>query len=257
MENRINKSAVRENFSANARSYDNNNDIQNDTARMLIRLLPSKNIDTILEIGCGSGNYTRLLREAFDASRIQAVDISAEMVRVAREKMADGNTFFLTADAETAEFTGKFDLITSNAVLHWLSDLDGAIGKLRGALNSGGSLAFSIFGPDTFAELKTSLADAAGKAVPMTSDLFHNKDKVEAILKKHFKDVRITEGRLNDTHSSLRSLLEKIKYSGTRGNGAGLNKIWSPSFLRNIEEAYLKRFGAVKATYQIFFCEAA
>ena len=84
--------------------------------------MPEKEIKAILEVGCGSGNYTYLLRKVFNDSRIWAMDISDNMVRIARQKLPDNKTEFVTADAETAELEGSFDLITSNAALHWIID---------------------------------------------------------------------------------------------------------------------------------------
>ncbi|MDD5427916.1 MAG: malonyl-ACP O-methyltransferase BioC [Candidatus Omnitrophica bacterium] len=257
MENMIDKAVICKNFSDSARSYDDNNGIQNEAGRMLVKRLPTGNIDTILEIGCGTGNYTRLLREAFKESKIKAIDISDEMIRVAKQKSAGKNTDFIAADIETAVFDEKFDLITSNAAFHWLPGFEKTIGKLQEMLTDGGTMAFSAFGPMTFFELKKSLNSVADKDVPMTSDLFHSKEKTELILKKYFKTVRITERLAGETYNSLSELLKKIKNSGTRGRGAGFNKMWSPDLLAKIENRYRERFGAIEATYQIFFCEAS
>ena len=256
MENSISKTTICNNFSRNAHSYDDNNDVQNEAARMLIKRLPVRKPGTILEIGCGTGNYTQLLRDAFRKSRIEAIDISDAMIKLAEKKLSDGNTVFWTADAETAEFNRKFDLVTSNAVFHWLGDLESMSGKLKDLIKEDGAVTFSIFGPKTFLELKKSIMAVAGKDVPMTADNFYDKEKIGLIFRKHFKDVRVTERIMTETYPSLTDLLRKVKYSGTRGRGAGLGKLWSPGFIKKIENKYMECFGTVEATYQIFFCEA-
>ncbi len=256
MENRVDKNIISENFSKYARLYDDNNSVQDEAAGMLAKRLPSGDIADILEIGCGTGGYTRFLREKFGNSRIKAVDISGEMVRIAKEKLADDRMDFIIGDAEEIEFKEKFDFVTSNAAFHWFDNLEKMIEKSRGLLVNGGTLAFSIFGPKTFPELKKSIALTIGEDITLTSDLFHNKETIGIILRKHLKDVLITERFIGRTHTSLTELLKRIKYSGTRGLGAGMGRIWSPGLLGKVEKNYLEQFGAIEATYQVFFCEA-
>src|SRR5580698_2930481 len=48
---------------------------------------------TVLEIGCGSGRITRALAEVF--GQVYAVDISGEMIRLARESLHDRPNVFV------------------------------------------------------------------------------------------------------------------------------------------------------------------
>jgi malonyl-CoA O-methyltransferase len=253
----MNKNALVKNFSKNAKTYDAYTGIQNRAAVILADILPAANADNILEIGCGTGNYTALLRKRFGSSHIKAIDISEAMVAVAKEKKCPGKTDFMVQDAETMSFDRPYDLITSNAVFHWFGDLENIIKKSALALSDNGILVFSSFGPGTFTELRTSLRAATGENSGIASDSFPVKQRIEETLKKYFGKVRIDEKFIKETYPSVEALLKKIKYSGTAGVVSGLRRVWSPGLLERIEKEYFKRFGSVEATYQIFFCKAA
>ena len=50
-------------------------------------------------------------------------------------------------------------------------------------------------------------------------------------------------------------LLEKIKYSGIRGNGLVKKIYFSRGLLDKLEKAYRDKFQEIRATYQIFLCQ--
>ena len=252
----MDKETIVKNFSKCASSYDQYTYVQNEAAGMLAKLLPKNGIKDILEIGCGTGNYTALLRKMFKDVRIKAVDISEPMVRLARQKVNDERVNFEVGDAEEIELGGKYDLVTSNATFHWLSDLEGIIKKAERSLSENGILIFSAFGPNTFLELKNSLSAVVAENVLIATDFFPKKSEISELLQKYFRKVKTTERLIRESYPSLHELLKKIKYSGARGSGAGIRNIWSPDLLAKIERQYLKRFGSLEATYQVFFCEA-
>lgn len=255
MEMKLDKRTVVNNFSRYASSYDQHSDVQNETARMLARILPKEGVTKILEIGCGTGNYTLVLKGIFKDANIKAIDISESMVKAARQKLGQGRVVCEVGDAEEAELGGQYDLITSNATFHWLGNLDGVIKKAKVSLEDDGALIFSAFGPKTFLELGASLHFAIGRTIAFTPDSFPGKPGIESVLSKYFKRVKITERLIRESYPCLRDLLNKIKYSGTRGAGANIGRAWSPGLLKKIEDVYLERFGSIEATYQVFFCE--
>ncbi|MFF8769506.1 methyltransferase domain-containing protein [Kitasatospora sp. NPDC015120] len=91
--------------------------------------VPHEPAPTVLDIGCGPGNSTAVLRERWPAARITGIDNSAEMLAVAR---ADGEP---TADYLLADAAGYDparaapDVIVSNAALQWIGF--GAGGRAR------------------------------------------------------------------------------------------------------------------------------
>lgn len=92
-----------------------------------------------LEIGCGSGAFSRLL--ARRSERVLALDLSPQMIRLA-EQESEGvtNIDYQVGDAMTWEFSmDRFDCIASIATLHHLP-MRSMLLKIKGALRAGGSL---------------------------------------------------------------------------------------------------------------------
>lgn len=256
MECKIDKDTVARNFSRYAHLYDKYADIQRLAAEELIRELPCNGIKNILEIGCGTGNYTRLLRERFKGSSIKALDISRKMIEAAKEKFPEGKIDFIVVDAEEVELRDKFDLITSNAAFQWFNNLEGAFARYKKALKKKGAIAFTSFGPLTFLELNQSLREALDKNLSISSTNFLEKGELGTILKRHFKEVWMKESIVKQRYSFFGELLKKIKYTGARGRGAQGHFLWKEGLLKKIEEVYNTRFGRIEATYQIFFFRA-
>jgi trans-aconitate 2-methyltransferase len=99
---------------------------------------PSK----IVDLGCGPGNSTQLLRESFPEAQILGVDASPAMVEKA---VASGvKARFLQADVTTWEVPADVDLLFSNALFHWVNDHEIHIARLFGSLKPGAVLAIQM-----------------------------------------------------------------------------------------------------------------
>lgn len=112
----------------------------------------------IVDLGCGAGNVTVLLRERWPTAALTGVDGSAAMLARARDAAPD----IEWAEADMAEWTPAAppDLIYSNAALHWLGDHEALFPRLVDMLAPGGVLAVQM--PRNFgAPSHTSMADAA------------------------------------------------------------------------------------------------
>jgi len=252
----MDKAILIKNFSRFARLYDQYANVQKLSALRLLEGIKERSFSSILEIGCGSGNYTFLLREKFAGAKISAVDISREMVKIAGEKLKNRGVEFMVQDAENFNLRASFDLITSNACFQWFDDLEKALIRYKKWLNQDGIISFSIFGPETFCELNSALKDVVSNAM-IPADGFMPAERIERTLTENFKAVKIEEIRREETFSHLKSLLDKIRYSGIRGRGVQEKVFFGRDFLNKLERAYLERFKKIIATYQIFVCWGA
>ncbi|MDD5464829.1 MAG: malonyl-ACP O-methyltransferase BioC [Candidatus Omnitrophica bacterium] len=249
----MDKSSIADNFSRYAHLYDRYAAVQNQAAFELASSLKNNNFSKILELGCGTGNYTLILRQKFKDARIRALDISEEMISVAQNKLKNEDIEFMVADAERPIPDKDFDLITSNACFQWLNDLGKALRGYAKSLRRGGLACFSIFGPRTFCELDAALKSVLQESRP-DSAYFCNRAGLKETLKDNFKSVKINEVCYKESFGSLKGLLEKIKYSGIRGNGLNRKVYFSRGLLARLEKAYLDKFQGIGATYQVFFC---
>lgn len=104
----------------------------------LLKQLPPHCADA-LDIGCGTGAFSRLLARRSD--RVQALDLSPQMIWVAKERSEQySNIHFQVADAMTWEFpTEQFDCVASIATLHHLP-IEKMLPKMKEALKINGTL---------------------------------------------------------------------------------------------------------------------
>jgi len=112
---------------------------QNDHyLNFLLRHLPL-NCDRVLEIGCGTGTFARVL--AARAQHVLAIDLSPEMIRLARERSTGiSNLEFHLGDIlDMALAAESFDCIASIATLHHLPYREMLL-KMKPALKPGGVL---------------------------------------------------------------------------------------------------------------------
>ena len=95
---------------------------------------------TIVDIGCGPGNSTKVLRDIFPNAEILGIDSSPNMIEKAKTEYPDIS--FRLCDALALE--GTYDLLFSNACLQWIPDHVTLIPSLMEKLNDGGILAVQI-----------------------------------------------------------------------------------------------------------------
>jgi trans-aconitate methyltransferase len=98
----------------------------------LLDLLQPQPGEMVLDLGCGDGALTEKLVKA--GCEVVAVDVSADMVRAARERGL--NAWIM--DARELTFSGEFDAVFSNAVLHWVKEPHLAVSGIARALKPGG-----------------------------------------------------------------------------------------------------------------------
>ncbi len=101
---------------------------------------------TVLEIGCGTGTLALELAPA--AGHIHAMDVSAEMIRIANEKKAKQGVHNVTFHRGTLEAgapigPGQADAVWAYSVLHLVDDRRRALEALFALLTPGGTLVSS------------------------------------------------------------------------------------------------------------------
>lgn len=113
----------------------------------LVSRVPLAAPATVVDLGCGPGNSTAVLRSRFPHADILGLDSSAAMIEAARTSLSDPRTRFeqgdLTAWAQDAA-TAPADLVFANAVLQWLPDHRAFLPRLLEA--TGHVLAFQVPG---------------------------------------------------------------------------------------------------------------
>jgi len=110
-------------------------------------LLPPLAGATILELGCGMGQFARSCCEQ-GAAHITAVDVSERMLEVARRENAHSRIEYLRCAIETLELpTAHFDCVVSSLAFHYIQDYAALVRAIHLWLRPGGALVFSVEHP--------------------------------------------------------------------------------------------------------------
>ena len=93
------------------------------TERILLELLEALTLsgtERVLDVGCGTGEFERLVIERFPQLTLVGVDVTPAMVELARQKLAGSpHVTFQVAQAESLPFRGEsFDVVVSANTLH-------------------------------------------------------------------------------------------------------------------------------------------
>lgn len=84
----------------------------------LLQRVEVPNPAKVLDLGCGPGNSTEVLRRRWPEARIFGLDSSPEMIAAARNSYPEGD--WTVGDAATWKALEAFDVVFANAMLHWL-----------------------------------------------------------------------------------------------------------------------------------------
>lgn len=250
------KAAVRAAFARAAETYDASVNVQPLVIDALTKLLPKTKAKSILEIGCGTGRFTTRLAGCYPRSTIQAIDFCPQMIEVAMRKWSGSAVDWLVADGETFEPPPgtRFDLVTSSGALQWFDDLGAALARMRTWLTPHGHLVFAIFGPQTFAELRRVWHAVSDHPPELPAARFADAPKLQALLRPHFPKLSIDRRTFTQSHPSLLDLLRHLHSTGA--NGGAWRGLLVPATIRKLELEYRARYGAIVASYEVFFCLA-
>lgn len=108
----------------------------------LLMRIPDVPIRRVVDLGAGAGNVTKLIKKRWPDAKVVGVEGSAEMVAAAR-KAAPG-VEWLQQDLGSWQPTNKYEIIYSNAALHWLSDHAKLFPSLMENVEPGGILAVQM-----------------------------------------------------------------------------------------------------------------
>ena len=150
------KRQVAASFSRAAESYDSVAALQRAVGHELLANLPTAFAPRRwLDMGCGTGYFSRALAERFPEADGVALDIAEGMLRHARPQ--GGARHFIAGDAEHLPLAaGSQQLIFSSLAVQWCADFAAVLAEARRVLQPGGIFAFSSLCVGTLQELRDS-----------------------------------------------------------------------------------------------------
>jgi trans-aconitate 2-methyltransferase len=118
---------------------------QKEWGARLIQELTFSGAEHILDLGCGDGTLTAQLAALVPQGSVIGIDASLGMIEAAMSHQSE-NLSFEVRDINSLNFENKFDIIFSNATLHWIKDHEALLRNVFRALKKGGVLKFNFAG---------------------------------------------------------------------------------------------------------------
>lgn len=118
---------------------------QREWGERLIGELGLEGAERVLDLGCGDGALTARLAALVPDGEVVGIDASLGMIEAACAHRAP-NLRFLHMDIAALDLPGTFDVVFSNAALHWVTDHSRLYGVLEGLLAEGGRVRFDFAG---------------------------------------------------------------------------------------------------------------
>jgi len=224
----------------NAADYAANSIVQQNWARELIAKLHLRGDEHILDVGCGDGKVTAEIAQAIPQGSATGIDASAEMIAFAKETFPKGkvpNLKFQVMDARKIKFAKQFDVIFSNAALHWVDDHQRFLQRAGAVLKPGGRLVVSCGGRgnahDVFVAMRPEIRlkrwSQFFRKMPSAYFFYAPEDYQMWLPKAGFKMQMV-------------QLAEKdATYPGVEGFAAWLRTTWLP-YVQCVPEAMREEF---------------
>ena len=110
-----------------------------------------KNINKALEIGCGNGNGTRLIKKHFAPRDISAIDLDEKLIRIASKRNKDMSIRYEVMDASELSFPDNhFDAIFDLDIIHHIPNWKDCIQELKRVLKPNGEIIIEELSIETF-----------------------------------------------------------------------------------------------------------
>jgi len=178
----------------NAEAYHRVSNPQFDWGTIVLDRLPLRGDELVLDVGCGTGRLTEKLLERLPEGRVLAIDLSSNMMVVARDYLRPphGTQIQLAiADAAALPVHAQADAIFSTATFHWVLDHPRLFRSLLHALKPGGRLVAQCGGAANLARIQHRL-DRLRQEPEFARHFESWREPWE------FADAQTTSRRLND-----------------------------------------------------------
>jgi trans-aconitate methyltransferase len=208
----------------NASDYAKNSTAQATWARELIAKLNLRGEESILDVGCGDGKITAELAQSVQHGYVLGIDGSRNMIDYAQTQYSlVPNLQFVQMDARQIVVDRPFDLIFSNAALHWVDDQPAFLKGAYQALRPGGRLIFSCGGRGNAAEffkvfqqLQQQLPWQPYLTNFQSPTYFHDdRDYFNWLLEAGFQPLNVALVPRDMTHDGKSGLAGWIRTTGT------------------------------------------
>jgi len=133
------------NFEFDGEKYKKSSTHQKEWGNKIIAGLNLNGDEKVLDLGCGDGALTKTISGLVSQGSVIGIDASDGMIGAAKNLESE-NLSFHRQDINEMDYFEEFDLIFSNATLHWIKDHKKLLSNCYKALKPGGYLRFNFAG---------------------------------------------------------------------------------------------------------------
>jgi len=248
------KRQVAASFSRAATSYDSVAALQRDVGAELLRRLSSDlQANRWLDMGSGTGYFTRALAERFSQAEGLALDIAEGMLQHARP--LGGATHFIAGDAEQLPLRDdSCDLVFSSLAVQWCADFTAVLSEACRVLKPGGIFAFASLCVGTLYELRDSWRQVDGL---VHVNRFREFSGYQALCAASGLNVQSLQSSAHVLHyPDVRSLTHELKALGAHNLNPGRpGGLTGRARILGLVEAYeqFRQPQGLPATYQVVY----
>jgi malonyl-CoA O-methyltransferase len=248
------RAAIARSFGSAAQHYDEHAALQRTVADNLFARLPStQQNSTILDMGCGTGYCSQLLRKRFPQGTIVALDLALPMLQKARQHAA--TVQLVCADAASLPLqNGCLDLVVSSLTIQWCVDYAQFFAELQRVLAPGAHALLSSFGPATLQEVRCAWA-RVDEHTHVNS--FTTAAELQLQAQQAGLSCTLESERLVEHHASLYTLSHALKGIGAHNmNRTQANGLTSPRMFRRAAgffAAGAEDAASVPVTWEIYY----
>ena len=259
----IDKQQVRRTFGQAAAHYDRVAVLQQDIGQRLLERLDYVRLrpERVLDLGCGPGRHTAALLQRYPQADVIGTDFAWPMVQQACRQRVHWRRRVrgVCADLEQLPLAAhSVELIFSNAVLQWCSDLRIAFAEMQRVLRPGGLILFTAFGPDTLFELRQSWAQHDAR--PHVHTFLDMHEYGDQLLQARLLDPVMDCERITMTYPQVTDILRELKLLGAtnaaRERRRGLTGRAQLAALTTAYEACRRADGRLPVTYEVIYGHA-
>ncbi len=247
------KRQVAASFSKAATSYDSVADLQRAVGAELMSRLPEMTVSRWLDLGSGTGYFSRVLAQKFAHSEGVALDIAEGMLRHARP--LGGAQHYVAGDAENLPLRdGSVGLMFSSLAVQWCSDFAAVLAEARRVLQPGGVFGFASLCVGTLYELRDSWQAVDGMVHVNRFREFEDYQRLCAGSDLQVRSLDVLPHVLH--YPDVRSLTHELKALGAHninpGRPGGLTGRARIQALIDAYEGFRQENG-LPATYQVVY----
>jgi ubiquinone/menaquinone biosynthesis C-methylase UbiE len=241
--------------SKNIEQYDNL--IEQISQNLIERLNEvNMNFQTVLDLGCNTGQLTRMVKSSLNPNILISADISEQML-----KKFSGNK--VVADEEIIPFKNKsFNLVLSTFALNYVNQLPKVLKQILACLKPNGLFIGTVFGEKTLTELKLSILESEikikGGASPRIMPMFNIRDIGNLLQQIGYNLTVVDSDLITYQYENFMDLVRALRGMGITNILSKRDKNYlGKKTLEEMGKNYLKKFGnkqnKISATFEILY----